>query len=291
MSIDEARKYSVLMSVYYKEKPEYLKQAIESMQVQTCPFDDFVLVCDGVLPSELDDVIAEKQREMGATLHVVRLSENRGLGNALNVGIKYCKNELIARMDSDDISYPDRCERQLSVFAVHPEVSVCSGSVEEFTSDPSVVDSVRVLPQSDNEIYAFAKRRNPFNHPCVMYRRQDVEKAGGYRDCYLLEDYYLWVRMLMNGCRGCNIQSPLLHMRAGDSMYRRRGGWKYARSSLRLFGFMKRSGFIGTAQYIGGCILRTGAALIPNPLRKLLYTTFLRVRGRFSKEINESVRS
>lgn len=134
MSVAEYREYSVLMSVYHKEKPEYLKQAIESIQAQTFPTDDFVLVCDGPLNDGLDAIIATKQQEMGESLNVVRLAKNGGLGNALNEGIKYCKNELVARMDSDDIAYPDRCEKQIAVFNTHPEVSICSGIVEEFKS-------------------------------------------------------------------------------------------------------------------------------------------------------------
>ena len=122
--------YSVLMSVYFKEAPEYLRQAIESIQAQTFPTDDFVLVCDGPLNDALDAAIAEKQQEMGETLNVVRLAKNSGLGNALNKGIKHCKNELVARMDSDDIAYPNRCEKQIAVFNAHPEVSICSGIVE-----------------------------------------------------------------------------------------------------------------------------------------------------------------
>ena len=191
--------YSVLMSVYYKEKPEYLEQAIESVQSQTFPTDDFILVCDGPLNDALDKVIAKKQQEMGITLNVVRLAKNGGLGNALNEGIKHCKNELVARMDSDDIAYPDRCEKQLAVFNEHPEVSICSGIVEEFTTDPNTVDAKRVPPETNAEIVEFAKKRNPFNHPCVMYKKSAVEAVGSYQDFYLLEDYYLWLRMLMAG--------------------------------------------------------------------------------------------
>ena len=157
--------YSVLMSVYHKEKPEYLKQAIESIQAQSLPTDDFVLVCDGPLNDGLDAIIAKKQQEMGEILNIVRLAKNGGLGNALNEGIKHCKNELVARMDSDDIAYPDRCEKQIAVFNVHPEVSVCSGIVEEFTTDPETVDTRRVPPETNAEIVEFAKKRNPFNTP------------------------------------------------------------------------------------------------------------------------------
>lgn len=276
MDVGDYKGYSVLMSVYHKEKPEYLKQAIASIQAQTLPTDDFVLVCDGPLNDALDAVIAKKQQEMGETLNVVRLAKNGGLGNALNEGIKYCRNELVARMDSDDIAYQDRCEKQIAVFYTHPEVSICSGIVEEFTSTPDVVDAKRVPPEAHEEIVEFAKKRNPFNHPCVMYKRSAVEAVGSYQDFYLLEDYYLWLRMLMAGYQGYNIQEPLLHMRAGSDMYLRRAGWKYAKTQARLFKFMKSQGFIGEGQYIKSCVIRSGSALAPNWLRKLMFEKVLR---------------
>lgn len=264
------------MSVYHKEKPEYLKQAIESIQAQTFPTDDFVLVCDGPLNEGLDAVIAAKQQEMGDTLNVVRLAKNCGLGNALNEGIKHCKNELVARMDSDDIAYSNRCEKQINVFNTHPEVSICSGVVEEFTTDPAAVDTRRVLPETNAEIVEFAKKRNPFNHPCVMYKKTAVEAVGSYQDFYLLEDYYLWLRMLMAGYQGYNIQESLLHMRAGSDMYLRRAGWKYAKTQAKLFEYMKEQGFIGNGQYIKSCVTRSGSALAPNWLRKFMFEKVLR---------------
>lgn len=276
MSVVEYRGYSVLMSVYHKEKPEYLKQSIESIQAQTLSTNDFVLVCDGPLNEQLDSVIAIKQQEMGESLNVVRLAKNGGLGNALNEGIKHCKNELVARMDSDDIAYPNRCEKQIAVFNTHPEVSICSGIVEEFTTDPNTVDTKRVPPETNAEIVEFAKKRNPFNHPCVMYKKSAVEAVGSYQDFYLLEDYYLWLRMLMAGYQGYNIQEPLLHMRAGSEMYLRRAGWKYAKTQTKLFKFMKKQRFIGVGQYIRSCVIRSGSALAPNRLRKFMFEKVLR---------------
>ena len=279
MSVVEYRGYSVLMSVYHKERPEYLKQAIESIQVQSLSTNDFVLVCDGPLNDELDAVIQTKQLEMGENLNVVRLAKNGGLGNALNEGIKHCKNELVARMDSDDIAYSDRCEKQIAVFNTHSEVSICSGIVEEFTTDPNTVDTRRVPPETNAEIIEFAKKRNPFNHPCVMYKKSAVKAVGSYQDFYLLEDYYLWLRMLMAGYQGYNIQEPLLHMRAGSDMYKRRAGWKYAKTQAKLFKFMKQQGFIGNGQYIKSCIIRSGSALAPNWLRKFMFERVLRDAG------------
>lgn len=276
MSAERYVAYSVLMSVYSKENPAWLKLAIESMQTQTLPTSDFVLVCDGPLTPELDGVIAEKRRQMGETLTVVRLEKNMGLGNALNEGIRHCRNDLVARMDSDDIACLDRCEKQVAVFNEHPEVSICSGTILEFSETPEDADRRRMLPEGNEAIREFAKRRSPFNHPCVMYKKSAVEAVGSYQHFYRLEDYYLWIRMLMAGYEGYNIQEPLLYMRAGTSMYKRRAGWRYAKTQIELFRFMWKQGFINAWQYAESCIIRSSSALSPNWLRKYMYITFLR---------------
>lgn len=267
--------YSVLLSVYSREKAEYLRQAMDSMWRQTVPTDDFVLVCDGPLTAELDAVI-EKMQDEHPELRVIRLEKNGGLGGALNAGMRYCRNELVARMDSDDISRPDRCEKQLRVFAAHPEISLCSGIIEEFSDTPGKIESRRVPPETSKAIAVFAKKRNPFNHPCVMYRKTAVQAAGGYRDLYLLEDYYLWIRMLQKGYAGYNLQEPLLWMRAGPDLFRRRAGGKYAKSQTALFRYMKETGYISGGQFIASSMIRTASSLLPNGLRKLMYGMTLR---------------
>lgn len=271
-----SQNYSVLMSVYHKEKPEYLRESMESIYNQTVPTDNFVLVCDGPLNPSLDDVIAEMQKKFGSRLYVHRLAKNGGLGNALNEGMKYCRHELIARMDSDDVSNNDRCEKEIGIFEDHPEVSIVSGVIEEFVGDISHIQSRRVVPEKQKEIIAFAKKRNPFNHPCVMYRKSAVEAAGGYQDFYLLEDYYLWIRMLEKGFIGYNIQTPILWMRAGSDMYKRRGGWKYVESQIKLFKYMKDTGFISEGDYMIQSGVRMCAAMVPNALRKVIFQSILR---------------
>jgi len=268
--------YSILMSVYHKENAEYLRTAMESIWNQTIPTDDFVLVCDGPLNEGLDAVIEEMEKEHPRELCIVRLEKNGGLGNALNEGIKHCKHELVARMDSDDISRPNRCEWQLKVFQKHPDISVVSGIVEEFTVSTDQIEARRIPPETQEEITIFAKKRNPFNHPCVMYKKSAVEAAGGYQDFYLLEDYYLWIRMLRNGAICYNLQEPLLWMRAGSEMYKRRAGWKYAQSQKALFKYMKDSGFISESQYIKSVAVRTMSSLTPNWLREFMFKTVMR---------------
>ena len=268
--------YSVLMSVYKKEKAEFLKEAIESIQKQSKKTDDFVLVCDGELNESLDKVILDKKEEMGDVLNVIRLKENVGLGKALNVGLEYCKNEYIARMDSDDISVPDRCEKQLEIFKKLQEISICSGTVQEFSDDINNIECLRILPQNNNEIIKFSKKRNPFNHPCVMYKKSSVKAVGSYQDFYLLEDYHLWIRMLMNGYKGYNLEDILLNMRAGNNMYKRRAGFKYVLSQIRLFKYMKENKYISNVQYIENCIIRTLSTIVPAWFRKKNNKKFLR---------------
>lgn len=264
--------YSVLMSVYFKEKPNNLRQAMESMRVQTMPPDDFVLVCDGPLTPELDAVIDEEQKLFGSILHVVRLSKNSGLGNALNTGLKFCKNDLVARMDSDDISRPGRCEKQVSIFTHHPEVSLSSGAVSEFITDPKMPTGKRTLPTTDEEIRTFSRKRNPMNHPCVMFRKSAIEKAGGYKETYhLFEDYYLWVRMLMKGFKARNVEDVLLDMRSPADMYQRRGGKKYAEDMLRFHRWMLKEGWSRKADFLTGAVSHAVVCVLPNGVRKWVY--------------------
>ena len=270
--------YSVLMSVYFKEKAQNLRESMDSIWNQTLKTNDFVLVCDGPLSVDLDEVIDEMSR-FHPELSVVRLEKNSGLGSALNIGIKQCRNEIVARMDSDDISRPDRCELQMSVFSSNPDVSICSGTVEEFVVSKDIVESKRVVPEMHDDIVKFAKKRNPFNHPCVMYKKTAVDNAGGYKDFYLLEDYYLWIRMLQNGAIGYNLQRPLLWMRAGSDLYKRRSGLRYAQSQKKLFKYMNSSGFISKREYIGSVLLRGAASLTPNFVRKMMFKAFLRKKA------------
>lgn len=268
--------YSVLMSVYYKEHPDYLRQSMQSIYDQTVPTDDFVLVCDGPLTPELDAVISGMQQQFGSRLHVCRLSKNGGLGKALNFGIGQCKNDLVARMDSDDVSRHDRCQRQLDIFHDHPEYSLVSGIVEEFSDTVTNVSVRRIVPEHQDDIIAFAKKRNPFNHPCIMYKKSAVQAVGSYQDFYLLEDYYLWIRMLQHGFIGYNLQEPLLWMRAGSDMYKRRGGWKYVQSQHNLFKYMAQTGFITGRQYQIQSLVRMIGAVVPNWLRAFLFKKILR---------------
>lgn len=267
--------YSVLMAVYQKEKAEYLKESIVSMVSQTVPADEIVIVCDGPLTDALDQVIEEMTNDCPGLFRIVRLKRQGGLGNALKTGVDACRNEWIVRMDSDDISVSDRCERQFRA-QEQTGADLVGGFAEEFTEDISDSKASRTVPETDGEIRRFARRRNPFNHPTVMFRKSAVLTAGGYRDCGCFEDYDLWTRMLGCGAKGYNIQKTLVYMRAGDGMYARRGGLRYALRGVNARWRIYRGGYCGLWDFLvssGGQVL---VSLIPVKCRSGFYRRFLR---------------
>lgn len=277
----DSEKYSVLMSVYKNEKADYLRMSMNSMWTQTVEPDEFVLICDGKLTDELDQVITEMEKDHPEKLRVIRHEKNRGLGMALQEGVQLCRNELIARMDSDDIAMKDRCEKELAVFAKKPELSIVGGFIEEFkdvneNGYPSKTLTVRAVPETAEEIYEFAKKRNPFNHPTVMYKKSDVLRAGNYSDVRYMQDYYLWVHMLMEGEKGYNIQEPLVWMRVSGDLYKRRSGKLYRDIQIDLFRYMKEKGYITNIQYLSSVAIRSVSSVAPNWLRRMMFNRVLR---------------
>lgn len=266
--------YSVLMSVYSKEQVLFLRESIDSMLSQTIMPKDFVLVCDGPLTVELDEVISTYEENYPQMFQVVRLPQNVGLGKALNEGMKYCRCEYVARMDSDDISLPTRMEKQLAEIQAQ-QADVLSAALVEFDADHPEGFKKRSLPQTHTEIMKFARRRNPFNHPCVLYKKTSVIKSGGYMDFTGFEDYYLWVRMLMAGMRGYNLQEPLLKMRV-TGMHRRRGGMRYARLIIKFRLYLLKSGFCSFGDFVYTVVGHVGVSLLPNRLREMFYHKVLR---------------
>lgn len=238
---DENLKYSVLMSVYRKENPAFLKESIESMLRQTVKPDQIVLVEDGPLTSELEETVTFYEKN--PMLTVVRLPENIGLGRALDEGMKYCRNQLIARMDTDDISLPDRCEKELKLFAEDPQLDIVSGAIAEFETSPDNIRSHRVVPAEDPEIRKQMRRRSAFNHPAVMYRKNAVQRCGGYGGSVRKEDHDLFSRMVNMGCHARNLQCDVLLYRTGENAIRRRKSWKNIRSYLEIMAVTYRRGY------------------------------------------------
>ena len=263
------------MSLYIKEKPEYLRLAIDSMLNQTIKPDEITIVKDGLLTPELDAVLNEYSKN-NEVFNIVGYEKNRGLGLALNYGLKHCKNELIARMDTDDIAKPCRCEKQLKEFAENSELSLLGSSVDEFYTDPEHVVSRRVVPTTHKGIYEFAKSRSAFNHPTVMYKKTKVLAIGGYSDLRRNQDVDLFGRMLYSGLIAGNIEESLLFFRSNDDLAKRRKSWENTKSYISTIKSFWKMGYSSFIDYILIAVAQTVMFLIPVKLQHWVYKKFLR---------------
>lgn len=268
--------FSVLISVYKKEKAEYLKRALQSVINQTLKPTEIVIVKDGPLTKELDDCIEDFQKQNSKLFKILSFKENRGLGLALRDGVKACKYEYIARMDSDDISKPDRFEKQFNYLQKHPETALLGTWITEFSKDENNPDTVTKLPCIHQEIIKFAKRRNPFRHVTVVFKKSAVIQSGNYRDFLWFEDYDLFVRILQKGYIAANIPECLVNVRADKDMFARRGGWQYLKQDYKFQKQILKTKYIGKTDFLINIIIRSIVRIISNKLRSYLYKIFLR---------------
>lgn len=271
--------FSVLMSVYQGEKPEFLDAALGSLQASTVPLPEVVLVEDGPLPETLHRII---ERHQGAlNMRRVALPKNVGLGLALTEGLKQCRHEWIARFDTDDLIVADRFARQTALIASTPDIDLFGGWIWEFDTDPASQEGrLRRVPEVHEAIVAYAQQRNPFNHMTVMFRRDLALSLGGYPNEHLYEDYALWVRMIQAGARTANLPVVLVNARAGAGMYARRGGFSYAVGEFRAQWAFYRSGFIGLPRLALNLAARLPIRILPDRFRQFLYERILRTRKR-----------
>lgn len=280
-------KYSVLMSVYKQENPNYLTESLRSMLEQSVLPDEIVLVKDGPLTGELEKVIEKFSNK--DIFKVIALESNLGLGRALNIGLQECRNNLVARMDTDDISEKNRCEKQLKLFEKNNNLSVVGTAVVEFIGEIDNIVAYKEVKTTHNEITNRSKYRNPINHPSVMFKKSDVISVGSYRHWNLNEDYFLWLRMIHKGFMFQNINEPLVKMRITNETYLRRGGWDYFITQKRLFDYMHRQGTINFIEYGYNNLIRLiMRVLIPNRVRKILYLKIL--RKKFSLPSKQSTK-
>lgn len=268
--------FSVLMSVYHREQPLFLRQALDSVVSQTLMPTEIVMVWDGPLTSELEAVLEEFSQLHPGLFHFVKLPENVGLGKALNTGLAACHYDIVVRMDTDDISLPHRFEQQVRMLDQHPELDAISSAINEFSDTPEVVTSVRRPPESHEDLVAFAKRFSPLNHPATTFRKSSILRAGGYMHMPFLEDYYLWVRLIVHGGRLYSFPESLLAMRMNLKTVARRRGWRYAKSEMQLQRQFRKMGFISRGEYVRNICLRVPPRLMPAWLLAAIYRYYLR---------------
>ena len=264
-------KITVLLSVYAKEDPNYLDEALQSIEVQTFLPNEIVLVKDGPLTVELDRIVSLHVQKSNVAYKVVELKNNVGLGKALNEGLKYCTSEWIARMDSDDIALPNRFEKQFTYFSEYPETDILGSWMCEFDSDPDICDNERRVPALHNDIVRFAKYRNPMNHMTVIFKKSAVDDVGGYKAMNGFEDYYLWMRMLRSGKKFANLPEVTLKARVGNGMVSRRQGWQYAKDELSLQKAAYKIGFWSKMDLAQNFFVRFLPRLLPVFIVEKLY--------------------
>lgn len=275
LQVNKENCFSVLMAVYKKEQPLFFKEALRSVFEQSLIPNEVVLVKDGPLTEELEQIIVDFSSK-NEQLKVITLEKNQGLGEALRIGLNACSFDLVARMDSDDICKPYRFEKQIAFLKEHKEITIVGSWIEEFSDCKEEIEAIRELPQEDKQLKIFMKWRNPFNHMTVMFRKKDILAVGGYQPFYLLEDYYLWNRLANANYYFANIGESLLWARGGYTMLERRGGWKYVVSESKLLKFMYRSGRINIVEFGANLMMKSIIRLIGKHLRHTIYTFFLR---------------
>ena len=266
--------FSVLMSVYRKESPEFLREALDSVFDQTAVPAEVVLVEDGPLTDELHALL-DDYGNSHPELKRVPLPENRGLGLALQEGILHCSNELVARMDTDDISVATRFERQLAEFEKNPGIDICGSHIKEFEETPDHIVAERRVPLTHDDCKRYQRRRDAFNHVSVMFRKSAVLKAGNYQHCPLMEDTLLWANMFKTGATAMNIDDYLVLVRIGKDMYERRGGMAYFKKYRKARRVIYQTGFISWWDYAYTIVIQFVVAIMPNSLRGFVFKKIL----------------
>lgn len=255
-------KFSVVMPVYIKDQPEWFEQAIESILGQTAPSDDIIIVADGPLTDELETTLNKYSHD---SISIVRIEKNQGLSNALNVGIAAAKHELIARMDSDDIAVKERFELQVAAFAKNEKLGILGGQIAEFIDNPDEIVSYRKVPVEHDEIKTFARRRSPFNHPTVMYKKSVIQGLDGYDVLAVrIEDYDLWLRALNKGIFCENIDTVLLKYRSTNDAMKRRKTFKSLKSHITARAKFLSRDYISFSDFCYGVVTQTALFVLPN---------------------------
>jgi glycosyltransferase involved in cell wall biosynthesis len=278
MSPDEGTRFSVLLPVYGGDRAEFLRRAFASCTVeQSLPPDDVVVVQDGPVGADLDRTLTELVASDPRRVQRVVLPRNVGLARALERGLLAVRHDIVARADADDISMPGRFAAQVPLVAAG--LDLVGSAIVEFV-DEDAPGIVRVPPLTAAAIARYARFHDPFNHPSVVYRRSAVASSGGYRDLPLMEDYWLFARMIGDGARVANVPEPLVMYRVGAGAYRRRGGLRLLRSELALQRHLREEGFTSGAQFVRNVVVRGGYRVVPEALRRTAYRTFIIGRQR-----------
>lgn len=268
--------FSVLITVYEKEKPYNLRKSLLSSYRQTIRPTEIVLVCDGILTQDLYNEI-ENIKNLIPILKVYQLSTNVGSGPASRFGVEKCNTDIIARMDSDDYSEKTRFEKQIKAFKENPNLIMVGTNILEKNTE---FTALKTVPEKTEEIREYSKFRNPFNNPSSMMKKEYILKVGNYRKFRYLEDYDLTMRLIHDNPTKdfLNIQEPLVIMQTNNSSYLRRGGLLYVKTEFFLQADFYRRGYISKVELCRNIFIRNIVRVMPNSMRKLIYKKKMRER-------------
>lgn len=267
---------SVLMSVYFKEDPDFLRESLNSISSSSVAIKEIVVVKDGDISGELELCLEEFKVNYLGSVIIVGYPENRGLGHALNFGLEYCSNEIVFRFDSDDLNRNYRFECQYNILKSNPDISILGGQIEEFSNSPGDLSRIRQVPLSHADISVFLKKKNPFNHMAVAFRKSHVVECGGYVDMPGYEDYYLWFRLINSGGLCRNLDQVLVDARTGNNMLSRRRGIYLFKREMVFQWQLYREGYLSVFEFLRNAILRGCPRLLPVFVLGFIYKYFLR---------------
>lgn len=270
-------KTSVLMSVYKNDHPDFLKLALQSIyEEQTVKPDEIVIVIDGPVGDEIMNTLEVFASNKMDIVRCYPQEKNMGLGEALRIGAEKCTGDYIFRMDSDDISCPTRFERQLAFLKEHPQVDVLGGAIGEFEEDFHKIILNRCCPETQSEILHTIRKRNPMNHVTACIRREALERVGGYLPMKLMEDYYLWARMVANDCILANMSETLVWVRIGAGFASRRGAKGQIRSRYLIQKYLHAHKLLPMSQLLVNMLVFSCFIYCPPGLKAWIYRTILR---------------
>ncbi len=267
--------FTVLLPIYHKDNSEYLKIAINSLLNQTIKPNEILILVDGEIGEGLEALLNEYETKEN-TINIHYFKENRGLGKVLNDGVKLAKNDLIARMDADDVSVNDRFEKQLKCFENDKTLAIVGGNIQEFSYDFENKLNVRKVPICLKDIKSYSKLRNPFNHMTVMFRKSIILEVGNYTEMPLFEDYYLWCRVIKHGHNALNIDEVLVNARAGEDMVQRRSGVSYLKKEIRFQKALMKLGYTNLLELTRNIIIRGLPRILPKKMLLNIYNNILR---------------
>ena len=269
--------FSILISIYFKEQPQHFNSCMQSIwDHQTLKPSEIIIIEDGPLTAELDQIIAEWQEKIGAILKITKLPQNVGTGKAKNIGLQQCSHDIVCIVDTDDISVSDRFEKQVKALSENQEVVICGGQIVEFVSNIDQPSGIRKVPLSNEDLSKYAERQSPFNNMTIAYRKSKIVEVGGYQHHLWMEDYNLFLRVIAKGYKIQNLNDVLVYARIDNGMHARRKGFEYIKSEKQLLNLKKELGLQNPIHANMLFLIRSAFRLMPSSLLVIIYNTFLR---------------